>query len=166
MLSLEDQATIAKWIIKTAMVLQFHHHDSGFFFQEADRAAFFNSFTFPGRSYIVLSRWNARHVEFKTCTYNIHGRTPDGLCDYRAYVTTLAIGRVIMQWFSVKNNSHPPLCEIALPYVAMPEQWRDFDIRIWPRTAPQQFPPRLSVEEQKFELFSRRWADFRWIWPP
>ena len=164
-LSAEDQRILTEWLMKTAMVIEFGPDAIPVFFQSEDRREFFESFSIPDNTVITLARWHRKHWEFRTRSHDIIGKyLVDGLTDFRAFITTFAIGQAVMQLFSVRRVAvpHARLLNPLAP-VGLPVSWKDVDFQIWPYQQTIHFPPRLALDDASFETFVGRWSEFRWM---
>ncbi|MGH7981605.1 MAG: hypothetical protein ACREFF_00500 [Candidatus Udaeobacter sp.] len=164
-LSADDQLILVRWLMKTAMVTEFGPNAIPIFFQSEDRREFFESFSIPDNTVMTLARWHRIHWEFRTRSHDIMGKyLVDGLSDYRAFITTFAIGQAVVQLFSVRRVAVPHAGLLSpLAHVGLPRQWMNADFQIWPYTQAIHFPPRLSLDDASFETFANRWKDFVWL---
>jgi hypothetical protein len=164
-LSKEDQLVLVRWLMKTAMMMEFVRDAIPMFFRSEDRRSFFESSAIPNNTVMVLARLYTKTFDFRTRSHDIKGKyLVDGLSDYRAYIITFAIGHAVMQLFSVRRDAVPharllrPLAPVCLPVC-----WKDVDFQIWPYRQTIHYPPRLTLDDASFETFANRWNEFRWI---
>ena len=164
-LSEEDQLILMRWLMKTAMMMEFVPDAIPMFFQSEDRRGFFESFAVPDNTVMVLARLYTKTFDFRTRSHDIKGKyLVDGLSDYRAFIITFAIGQAVMQVFSVGRVAVPHACLLSpLAPVGLPVCWKDVDFQIWPYRQTIHFPPRLALDDASFETFANRWGEFRWM---
>jgi hypothetical protein len=163
-LSEDDQLILTSWLMKTSMMLEFLPDSTSNFFNQTDREQFCQTSSIPPNTRMFLARWAPSHVEMKTRNYCISGKAPNDFGDFMAFITTLALGHVILQLFSVKIT---PLPEGNVPVlgIALQHYGHSADVQIWPVASIGHFPPPLRIAEPEFDSFSDRWKDFHWIFP-
>jgi hypothetical protein len=162
-ISLDEQALLARWTMKTAAMLDVVSNAESRFFIEDDFSRLCKSFEIPNETRISVSRWSPSHVEVKTRTSSSEGTLPDGTSDFTALTVTIALGRLLLQLFCPRRKPSGPAYLLPLPDIAMPDHWIGIDLQIWPTVTGHISPPPLLIKEDDFEAFANRWNEFRWV---
>lgn len=149
-----DQATLARWAVKTAMVLESINSDQSWFYSDDERQLMRIEQSIPMRT----SVWIAKCINQP----NIHSSSKnlwtslsnDG---FYAYVTTMAFGSIAFQVVSVKTPEIVP-DNINVTYGVTEGPWDQTIIQIWP-IIPKSiaWPPNygLNGELGLYELAER-----------
>lgn len=154
-LDAEQQATIAAWAVKTAMVWE--HLDGGSaFYTDAERVRLRESLTIPEWTMIWLARYVGRNYVFQESAHLLTSKqaSPSG------FSATTLYGRLAIQILTVRV----PPGETRIP-VAQGRRgpWIDTLVQIWPvEHAVVDWPPCLTVgADLAFVDFAHRWQPNR-----
>ena len=157
-LSSVDQATLATWAVKNAMVFEALRFGRSWFFAKTDRVALREALS-PTPWTAV---WIAKCVEppGAFCSASnlsgVAGRLADQV---KAYVTTMCFGPLAIQVLTYKLPSSVAL-SANVTAEPKPGPWEQVTIPIWPaQLAPVAWPPSLGLSgELGIEAFSKRWS--------
>jgi hypothetical protein len=153
-----DQATLAAWAGKNAMVYEALRLEASWFFANSERQAMRESRQLPLRT----SVWIAKCIEQASifCSASDLGgvaKVSNG--QVKAYVTTMGFGPLAIQVLSVKLPSSIPL---NMPITAdlRPGPWDQVAIQIWPIQAELvAWPASMGLSgELGLNTFSKRWT--------
>jgi hypothetical protein len=156
-LSGADQAALAAWAVKCAMVFEALREGQVPFYEVTERAALHDTLRIPIRTAIYL----AKCIELSAICVNAsdHSDTPDNsLHGSRMYSTTMGFGHVALQVVTLKlPKAVPDSTPITLS--VRPGPWEQVSLALRESGAPIQWPPLLGLSgEAGLEAFSNRWA--------
>jgi hypothetical protein len=132
------QSTIAKWAVKTAMVLDAINSNRRWFYSENERQQMSAMRTLPERT----SVWIAKCVDQP----NIYSaakdlRTTSGDDGVHAFVATMAFGSLALQVVTIRTPASIP-AHVAVTYDVREGPWDRILLQMWPISqAIQAWPP-------------------------
>ena len=133
-----DQSTLARWAVKTTMVLDAIDSNRPWFYSEDERKMMRAALAVPQRT----SVWIAKCVNQP----NIYSaakslRTAPGDDGVHAFVTTMAFGSLALQVVSIKTPAAIPE-NIAVTYDLREGPWDQTLVQMWPTSQnPRTWPP-------------------------
>ena len=137
----QDLPMLAAWSVKTAMVFEFTADPGRVpYFTPFERRAIALSRTVPASVTVLLARQDARENQMFA-----HGRdllqTEAGGLSFQTFLTTIAIGQLVVQVFASRNPERPtPELDSAAPQFAR---------QLWPpRGRNVLWPPRYQVNAE------------------
>ena len=145
-IDLLQQATIARWALKTSMVMEFiasHVHP---FYTRAEREQLRTSSEIPRNTYV----WLARYVgEYDLAYVGMHlwNNIPADPNTIHCFVNTIAFGYLAIQVFSAHVPAgHPPA---NVPSFIAP--WQKLLMQVWPTEKHTiSWPPELTFSDTGF----------------
>jgi hypothetical protein len=152
-----DQATLAIWTCKNAMVYETLRHKSAWFFTSQEHESFRESFHLP----LHTSIWIAKSVEFTGlfCTASdLNGTATESLDQVKAYVNTMAFGPIAIQILNAKM-SKPIHQNVTISGNLQPGPLDQTTIQIWPvNTNMVSWPNEVGLNgELGLDHFAHRW---------
>jgi len=122
------QSTLARWAVKTAMVLEAIDSNRPWFYSEAERQLMRAAISLPQRT----SVWVAKCVNQPNiyCAAIDH-RTAPGDDRVYAFVTTMAFGSLALQVVSIKTPAAIPE-NVAVTYDVSEGPWEHTLVQVWP----------------------------------
>jgi hypothetical protein len=144
-LDIPQQATIAAWVAKTAMIFEFVTHEREMYYTDAERRLFrasTNPFP-PSYSAVWLGRFDQgddQRLNFLTVGSDASGMTrkTTGL---QAYATTMIFGHLAIHIVTVRSYEGELRDAVIHP---KPRNWGSAQIRIWPCESIRRWPPEPS----------------------
>lgn len=153
LLTLSDQVVIARWAVKTAMVVEYMMKVEKRYFTQAERRSVMDDAT-PARhigAHVWLGRYGSQN-------YGVLGLISSLTFEdriLRAHVSTFAVGQFTVQVLVERHSVGKAII------AARPGPWDELLIPIWPpppllHRTRQFWPPQLSITERDFNaLFER-----------
>jgi hypothetical protein len=150
-LSESDQAALAAWSVKTAMVFEGLRSPTTFFYTDQERASLLPPLT---------AVWLAKCVEMPGIYANAsrHAETPDHSPQHaRIYVTTMGFGHVALQVGTLRMPGHVPTSTPVTAQV-VPGPWVAATVQVSPFVASAAWPPPIGLlGEEGLKAFAGRW---------
>ena len=155
LLSPSDQSAIARWAVKTVMVMEYMARPEQRYFTQRERSSV--------RDNSVLSRYIGAHVWLGR-----YDGTNDGVMSVatsltqedripRAHLSTFAIGRLLVQALVERNSVGRVIV------AARPGPWDRLLIRLWPLPLLQRsrlfWPPPIFITARGFDAVFNRFFD-------
>ena len=146
-LSREQQALVARWSLKTAMVLEGVNAEGQWFYSGAERAGLMTpSAQLPEATYI----WAGRYAHSGTSYFQSRRMSGDtsGLLS-EGYAVTFGFGHLVLQTLTVRRRRQSKRASLEIK--AGP--WNDCLIQVWPVTTGSiRWPPPLSFSASSIDL--------------
>jgi hypothetical protein len=141
-----QQTTLARWALKTAMVMESIGNRVHPFHTQKEREELRTSFKIPKNTYI----WLARYAGANDIAYigmHLWNDKPDDPKTIHCYVNTVAIGYVALQVFSAHvPNGHP-----RINVAPFPAPWGKLLVKIWPTAnSSLVWPPEFTFSDTGF----------------
>ncbi len=149
-----QQSLIATWGMKTAMVFQCMGVSREWFYSKAEREHLRSRLSLPANTVVWLGRYERSDISLCEAR-RLHGPVgvdPTVLRD--GYVTTLAVGRLVMQILTLRLT--PAQRGPRRDLQARPSRWDQALIQIWPATRLIYWPPTLSLNEPTLASLNER----------
>jgi hypothetical protein len=154
LLDLDAQAEVARWAIKTAMVVEGVENIEHHLYSTSDRVAMRERQEIPTRTMVWLATLSERDVLFTSKTEHwdapVDART-------RAMCVTIAFGSVALQVFTMKLP-HEVSSAVSVTTQMLKGPWLEATARIWPHSvAPLTWPlTRALTGETELDQFANR----------
>jgi hypothetical protein len=142
-----QQAYVAMWAVKTAMVFEFVTCERELFYTDRDRSDFKNSVPHypPPFTSVWISRFSGPLVRMLTFAAEATiGDFRGSLA--RLYVTTITFGAFVIQVVSVRPDQGKTFASIIHPKHG---PWFDCTRRIWPTTRLVAWPPFMTISDPR-----------------
>jgi hypothetical protein len=141
-LSVSAQTILAKWSVKTVMVLEAIDPNRPWFYSEDDRQSMRNSLSIPARTSI----WIAKCVDQPNIYSTARDlRTSPGRNGARAFLNTIAFGPLAIQVLSIRTCEPVPSEEV-ITYNIRKGPWDRTLVPIWPTSQNSQtWPPHYGL---------------------
>ena len=137
------QSILARWAVKTSMVLESIDSNRTWFYSEAERQTMRSAQSLPPRT----SVWIAKCIN-QPNIYNAAKdlRTTTGKNEAHAYATTMAFGALALQIVSIKTTVAIPE-NIPLTYDVSNGPWDQTLVQIWPPSQKSlAWPPHYGLD--------------------
>ena len=137
------QLTLARWAVKTAMVLEATDSNRCWFYSEDDRQLMRKALDLPQRT----SVWIAKCVN-QPNIYSAakHLRTTPGDDGVHMYATTMAFGSLALQVESIRTPSAVPE-NVAVTYDVREGDWDQTLVQVWPASQNSRaWPPYCGLD--------------------
>jgi len=145
-----QQWTVARWAVAKAMVWEHISKTKPIFYTDAERFGLRDG-TIPSGATVWLAAHVGRETFFAMATdaENVPGFVPE----LKAYFTTFAYERLVVQIMSVRSNEQIDAYSVI---DCNQRVWSDAIIRIWPAVDAAIWPPSLAIEDAMLERFHKR----------
>ena len=152
----EDTYTVARWAVKTAMVVESAIPSQFWFFSESDRHRFRRMQAMPRGTQV----WLARVTEHESLFGSGHTNRGPKLSPVpleQSHTATMAFGPLVLQVHTVRAAS-----SVSMMYNVRGapgrRQWDNHSLQLWPLVAvPTQWPPSVSLKRiEEVAAFGRR----------
>ena len=154
-LSLDDQAAIVAWAMKTTLVFDFttvktaQRH-----YSQEQRSEFAANFIPPPDSFIWIANYLGKHRTYSSITNLWLTDRDDQSVRYRAQAATFAAGRIAFQVLNVSASEHAVAFEEG---DAIDPDWQRAAFRLWPSDdRPLQWPPTAYFDDIALVGFAAR----------
>jgi hypothetical protein len=141
-LGISAQTTLARWSVKTVMVLEAIDSNRSWFYSAGERQSMCATLSIPART----SVWIAKCVEQP----NIYSaardlRTSPGGDEAHAFLSTLAFGSLAIQVLSIRTSRVIPV-DIPITYEVREGPWEQTLVPVWPTSQDSQaWPPHYGL---------------------
>jgi len=153
-LGVAEQATMARWSIKTAMTFEAQRPTrQRRFYTDEERRALRSNGIIPRYTVVWTARYGGR-LSANAEAYDVGGLDERNIL-VPGYVTTLAIGNLALQVVTLRYGGG------SIHSEQKPGPWDASTLQIWPYVGVQRWPPRLSLYDEgalTIDQFDRRWA--------
>jgi hypothetical protein len=154
-LNIEQQTTLTRWSMKTAMV--FESMTPKCFYSEDERHNLRISLSIPSATFIWLGRYIGGNQLFNQG--NAMNRVPPiPSAIPKGYVHSFCIGRLVIQIMTVRSVV---MSDGTISVKERKGLWNDSTIQIWPSRGIIQWPPALSFTDDgplSFDTLLQRWS--------
>lgn len=140
-----DQVILARWAVKTAMVLDTVDSNRTWFYDETEKLRMRETQTIPERT----SVWIAKSVNYP----NIYSAAKDlwtspNNTGVHAFVTTMGFGSLALQVVSIKPPAKIPANK-AITYDVSDGPWDQTLVQVWPvNKNPLTWPPKYGLNNE------------------
>jgi hypothetical protein len=156
LLTLSDQAAIARWAVKTAMIVEYMAKPEQRYFMQVERSSVMNG--------AVLSRYLGAHVwlgRYDSKNDGVLGLAASMTSEDRiprAHISTFAVGRFVVQTLVERSSIGRAIV------AARPGPWDRLLIPIWPplpllHRTRMPWPPPLFITARGFDVLFDRFFD-------
>lgn len=139
------QLTLARWAVKTAMVLETVGANRDWFYSETERSLMGKVQTIPQRT----SVWIAKCVDHPNIYSAAKGLwASPNKTGVHAFNTTMGFGSVALQVVSIKVPAKIP-ANIAVTYDISDGPWDQTLVQVWPSSQnPLSWPPKYGLKDE------------------
>ena len=157
----EDQALIAQWAMKTAMVCEASNPPEHWFYTEAERDHLRALLSLPSDSFVWIGRYARSDLGINESRklYRTESKDRDILGE--GFSTAFVIAHLVIQVATVRRDRGGP--EDRAPELRHRlGRWSPYLTQIWPTRAPFSWPPSSSfMTEEALEILYRRFTPNR-----
>jgi hypothetical protein len=159
-LAARDQRRLAKWLVKTACVLELALRDDAFIHFSSDDRNQLSKGLMPDSISMYIAQYAGSLRDIVALQGNMEpdpNKLPDEfkyLATTHGYVSTLVIKHVALQIFSVRGTNNLPK---KLNFIVAPF-WSNVAVKIWPLGGkPIPWPPPAILGDASLQGFNERW---------
>lgn len=152
-----EQTSIARWAVKSAMVMEASTPKRAFFYTRPEREQL-RAGTLPSATFVWIGRYSGNFfVSFATT--DTWDRMPDIPEATHGYVNTIIVGHLIIQVLSlhIRREYH----DRTLRVTPKGGPWENRLIDIWPGAGMINWPPDFTFSDSgtlSFDLLRNRWS--------
>lgn len=148
------QTILAKWAVKTAIVLESIDSERSSFYSENDRNLMCMSQTIPIRTTIWMAKCINNNSIYSAAKDHRTTLDSDG---FHAYVTTMAFGSIAFQVVSIRTPAKLPE-NVPVTYDVSDGPWDETLMQIWPiKKYSLEWPNKIALNgESGLELLRER----------
>jgi hypothetical protein len=154
----EEQASIAAWAVKVAMI-----SDStvaslrGLFYSEQERERLRVALEIPARTTVLFGRFELSSLLLDGSTLRGDQDAVRGVA--HNCVTTIVVGHVALQVFTI--HPIPEFADRPMRFTPRQGPWNRLVSQLWPSVAPAKWPPTFSFTNDR-GMLSIGWLQSRW----
>jgi hypothetical protein len=139
------QAVVARWAVKTVMVLEAVDSSRSCFYSEDERSLMRTTQSIPKRTSVWIAMC-VDHRDIYSAAKDL--RTSRGDDGIRAFATTMAFGPLAVQVVSIKTPAEIA-STVAVTYEVSDGPWDRTLVQVWPSSAnPLVWPPEYGLAQE------------------
>lgn len=139
------QFILARWAVKTAMVIETVDADRPWFYSETERAFMRDTQTIPQRTSVWIAKC-ILHPNIYSAAKDLRTSLDDS--GVRAFVTTMAFGSLAFQVVSIKTPAEIP-ATTGVAYDVSDGPWNQTLAQVWPKSEePLVWPPPYGLADE------------------
>lgn len=154
-----DQARIAAWCVKTAMVFECGNPRNHWFYSDGERAHLRATLLPPAGTLVWLGRHERSDLALCDGRKLFRSESNSPLIVGEGYVTTLAMARLVVQVLTIRRSPEYENQPIRITLDVKRGPWVGSLIQVWPSVTTTRWPPAESFSEIGIERLSERFTN-------